>query len=153
MPTPEQPPIPTNDRTVFQSLRAFYNARGGLSSVESDYGGYNWDDGHLTECHYCITRPWACPFHRLRVTHVHDTGDFYATLPGQPGPIILVGTLSLNGQPEHQVHHHMGDWAQGPSPGRPLTWFANRIKDWNVHPPDPLPLTRTSLRQRPPSKG
>ena len=88
----QHPAVDPQDHTLrhtFPTIRDFYNSRGGLTSVESDYGGYNWDDGHLTDCNYCISRPWACPSHRLRLTYVHDTGDFYAKPPAGPGPILL----------------------------------------------------------------
>ena len=52
-------------RLTYKSIGTFYEERGGLTSHESDYGGYNWDDVYLHDCIYCISRPWACPGHRL----------------------------------------------------------------------------------------
>lgn len=133
---------------TYPSLRDFYSDRGGLSSPESDYGHFNWNDSDLPECRYCLTTPWNCPAHRLTVSHVHDTGDFYATTPAGTGQTILFAKLSTGPTLLQAFQHHIADWAHADQPGRPLSWFRHRILEFNTlhhttnqtgHNPDPQP--------------
>ena len=116
----------------------FYAARGGRSTQgESDYGGFNRDDLGLN-----LQRPmqtlripgWSsCPHGETDyyVSHVHDTGDFYA-VEGRfdtTAQVALLGSVGP-GHEEPEVYGHFADWAQGDGPGRPFSWFVERIKSF-----------------------
>ena len=118
--------------TEFKNIEAFYTARGGRHSLESDYGGFNWDD-HAVDS--WIRPPHISSGHRYMVAHVGETGDWYATRGMADGPVILLGTLERPGVPEKDVHEFFRDWADGNGPGRPLSWFRDRIAAFNEKNP------------------
>jgi hypothetical protein len=62
----------------FDSIAAFYTARGGARSGESDFG-VMWHRGHTT-------------FPNFRVTVIHDTGDIYTTNM-TTGAVEVLGTV------------------------------------------------------------
>jgi hypothetical protein len=62
---------------VFDSIDAFYDARGGRFSGESDFG-----------VHWCDGRTWP----RYRVSVVKDTGDVYA-IRHTNGVVELLGNV------------------------------------------------------------
>ena len=37
----------------------------------------------------------------------------------------------------HTVYAYFADWAQGETPGRPLSWFQSRIEEFNGDIPEP----------------
>ncbi len=104
----------------YASIDDFYTARGGSRSGESDYGGYNIDDLRAFN-----ERPLRGSYGNIRVSHVHNTGDFYA-LEYSTGRVILLGSVGDNID-EPTVYNHFGDWADGEGQGRPLSWFKERL--------------------------
>ena len=119
---------------VYPSIKEFYVERGGEFSPESAYGVHNWNDEPPPGCGWCWEtrdRPdlRADHLHRhhgnLRVSHVAETGDFYA-YDSRTGEVRLLGTMPP-GWTEPQVYEHFEDWAQGDGPGRSLSWFRDRI--------------------------
>lgn len=125
--------IPTVSRyTWFPTLKEFYRHRGGEWSPESDYGRFNWLDGELPECRNCLTNPSNCHDHRLRVSHVHDTGDVYAVPHADQsgdGGAVLVGRFDKTGKEGRlQANEAFENWARGETLGRPLSWFSDAIE-------------------------
>ena len=45
--------------------------------------------------------------------------------------MVLLGTLERPGVPERDVHEFFRDWADRDGPGRPLSWFRDRIAAFN----------------------
>ena len=116
----------------YTSIDEFYDTCGGRYSGESDYGNFNWDDGNLPECRDCLKKPWSCHFHKLSVSFVQDIGVWYAHADARRGRVTVIGQLTLNGESEKEVYAHFRDWAKGGTPGRPLSWFRQRIAEWNA---------------------
>ena len=125
----------------FRSIEEFYEKRGGRFSGESQYGVSNYPDQDRD-------RPPQMR-HRFRVCHVHSTGDWYAHCEDNRGfsgfRVLLLGTLqnpsiadrinSLD-HAEHSaaqetVTSYFHDWARGDEPGRPFSYFINRIELFN----------------------
>ena len=80
----------TTQTTIFPTIAAFYAARGGERSGESDFGV--WWTGERR-------------FPRYRVSIVHDTGDIYAVdLHG--GSVELLATLPHDCHIPEQVLKH-----------------------------------------------
>ena len=104
----------------YATLDDFYTARSGSRSGESDYGSFNVDDLNAFN-----SKPLRGTYGNIRVTHVHNTGDFYA-LECYTGHVILLGTVD-NTYDERLVYQHFGDWADCEAPGRPLSWFKERL--------------------------
>ena len=104
--------------SVYQSLADFYKRRGGRHSPESDYGAQNYLDK---------TR---VPGDTWRVSHVEETGDFYAAQcwRGEDNVVLLLGRVPKE-LSEREVHHHFSNWAESETPGWPLSWFRERIED------------------------
>ncbi len=107
-----------NPMSVYQSLADFYKRRGGRHSPESDYGAQNYLDK---------TR---VPGDTWRVSHVEETGDFYAVRHrwNSDNIVLLLGRVPKE-LSEREVHHLFSDWADSETPGRPLYWFRERIED------------------------
>ena len=118
--------------TEFENIEAFYTARGGRFSPESDYGGFNWDD-HAVDS--WIRPPHISSGHSYMVVHARETGDWYAARGITDGPVLLLGTLARPGVPEKDVHEFFRDWADRNGPGRPLSWFRDRIAAFNEQNP------------------
>ena len=114
--------------TTFNNIEEFYTARGGRLSPESDYGGFNWDDQTADSW---IRPPHISKGHRYLVVHAWETGDWYAARDVTDGPVVLLGTLERPGVPERDVHQFFRDWADRDGPGRPLSWFRDRIAAFN----------------------
>ena len=111
---------------TYRNLDEFYAERGMKPGVESDYGYYNWDDLDILGLRF-----HEAERHRIRVSHIHSTGDFYAVdvTPGrQHGRAAVLGQVPT-GLTEREVHQLFGDWASGGQPGRPLSWFLNRLQE------------------------
>ena len=104
--------------SVYRSLADFYKRRGGRHSPESNYGAQNY----LVNNHM--------PGDTWRVSHVEETGDFYAVQcsPSKDNVVILLGRVPKE-LSEREVHHLFSDWADSETPGRPLYWFRERIED------------------------
>ena len=122
--------------TEFKNIEAFYKARGGRFSPESDYGGFNWDD-HAVDS--WIRPPHLSTDHRYMVVHARETGDWYTARGVRDGPVILLGTLARPGVPEKDVHQFFRDWDDRNGPGRPLSWFRDRIAAFNDKNPSQNP--------------
>lgn len=107
---------------TYSNLTEFYRERGGLHSPESDYGSRNWNDLEGAP------PPRANDHTRrnLRVSHVNETGDWYAVQSDEEGTVILLGQLEP-GQKEPEVHREFKDWAEGNEGERPLSWYIERI--------------------------
>ena len=114
----------------YPSLEQFYDGRGGGHSGESDFGGFNWDDAIKPD-----PRESRAQRGRLRVALVHDTGDLYAVDNRGQGPVLLLGTFHQQRSRE-QVEQRLADWAEGDGPGRPLSWFRERIASLNAQGPE-----------------
>ncbi len=112
---------------VWPSRDDFYAGRGGTFSGESDYGHFNWDD---ETAGVGVFPANAMIYRRLMVCHVHDTGDWYSVDSSGIGEVTLLGTVASN-VPEPEVYAFFSDWAQNDGPGRPLSWFRQRIADFN----------------------
>ena len=69
------------------------------------------------------------------VVHVEETGDWHAARGVMDGPVILPGTLERPNVPEKNVHEFFRDWADRNGPGRPLSWFRERIAAFNEKNP------------------
>ena len=106
--------------TAYTGMEEFYRVRGGTYSPESDYGSFNWDD---TESPGAGPEPLTAVF---RVSHVEETGDFYA-IHNHTGRVVLLGSVPA-AVPEKTVYAHFKDWAQRGGPGRPFSWFKERIE-------------------------
>ena len=112
--------------STFKNPEEFHLARGSQNSLESDYGGGNHDDLGIFQAGQSANR--------ILVTHVDRTGDFYAQDP-YTGRVALLGVVTP-GFPEKEVHQGFEDWADGDGPGRPLSWFQEKIAAFNsAHPP------------------
>ncbi len=115
---------------IYQDLNDFYQDRGGRYSPESDYGAHNTDDLGAFAPSPLFSPP-------VRVSHVHSTADFYAVqLTPTTEKVVLISTTP-EGLTEPQVHRILQDWARTPSPGRPLSWFTERINaspEEDTHP-------------------
>ena len=117
----------------FDSIEVFYDARGGRYSGESGYGVFNRDDLGVrlrqrleSSGSGLVFIPHGEP--NYRVSYVHDTGDFYA-VEGRfetTAQVALLGSVG-QGHEEPEVCMHFADWAQGDGPGRPFSWFVERI--------------------------
>ena len=105
----------------YPSLDQFYDWRGGRHSGESDYGEFNWDDAIKP-----APGESQAQRGRLRVALVHDTGDLYAVDNGGQGPVLLLGTFQQHRSRE-QVEQRLADWTERDGPGRPRSWFHERI--------------------------
>lgn len=104
----------------YSTIDDFYVARGGSISGESDYGVHNIDDLNAFN-----ERPLRGNYGNIRVSHVHNTGDFYA-MECVTGRVILLGSVdSVLDEPI--IHNHFIDWADGEDMGRPLSWFKERL--------------------------
>lgn len=113
---------------VYRSMKAFHRRRGGARSAESDYGSNHYDD-------YSALGGGAPG--SVRVTYVHDTGDFYAIDQSNPetaeqSRVALLGALA--GQdgtpmPPEKADELMRGWLAPPGAGRPLSWFVARIQE------------------------
>ena len=114
----------------YPSLEQFYDWRSGRHSGESDYGGFNWDDAIKP-----APRESQAQRGRLRVVLVHDTGDLYAVDNIGQVPVLLLGTFQQHRSRE-QVEQLLADWAEGDGPGRPLSWFRERIASLNAQEPE-----------------
>ena len=97
----------------YPSLEQFYDWRSGRHSGESDYGGFNWDDAIKP-----APRESQAQRGRLRVV-----------------PVLLLGTFQQHRSRE-QVEQLLADWAEGDGPGRPLSWFRERIASLNAQEPE-----------------
>ena len=117
----------------FENLEVFYEARGGGRSGESGYGRFNRNDLgvelrrvlEVTEIGLTFV-PAGEPDYRI--TYVHDTGDFYA-MENRFDPaaeVLLLGSAGP-GTALGKVDEHLVDWARGDGPGRPFSWFVERI--------------------------
>ena len=120
----------------FATLDDFYEARGGGYSGESDYGKFNRDDlgvelSRVREVAETGVEfvPYGDP--NYRVTYVHDTGDFYAMENrfDTSAEVVLLGSVGP-GHEEPEVYVHFADWARGDDPGRPFSWFVERIASY-----------------------
>ena len=111
----------TSPYPSYPSLDQFYDCRGGRHSGEADFGGFNWDDAIKPD-----PRESQAQRGRLRVALVHDTGDLYAVDNLGQGPVLLLGTFQQHRYRE-QVEQRLADWAEGDGPGRPRSWFRDRI--------------------------
>ena len=117
----------------FDSIEVFYDARGGRYSGESGFGVFNRDDLGVrlrqrleSSGSGLVFIPHGEP--NYRVSYVHDTGDFYA-VEGRfetTAQVALLGSVGP-GHEEPEVCMHFADWAQGDGPGRPFSWFVERI--------------------------
>ena len=120
----------------FLTLDDFYEGRGGGYSGESDYGKFNKNDlgvelsrvRETTETGFVFV-PAGEPDYR--VTYVHDTGDFYAVENrfDTSAEVVLLGSVGP-GHEEPEVYVHFADWAGGDGPGRPFSWFVERIASY-----------------------
>ena len=117
----------TPARTCWPSKAEFYAERGGTFSGESDYGHFNWDDEVVRPGAFA---PGSWMYRRLMVSHVHDTGDWYAVDSSGAGEAVLLGTVAGD-IPEPEVYAFFSDWARNHEPGRPLTWFRERTAAFN----------------------
>ena len=132
---------PLSKVVKFDNIGRFYEERGGGFSGESDYGKYNRDDlavgllAPTTTPGGLVFVPFGEPDHR--VSHVHDTGDFYAVegRVDDTGQVALLGSVGA-GHPEPEVYAHFGDWAEGAGPGRPFSWFVERIDSFRCAKPE-----------------
>ncbi len=107
-------------------LEEFHLARGSKNSLESDYGGENHDNLGIFQSGHSAKH--------ILVTHVDRTGDFYAENP-YTGRVALLGIVTPEFT-EQEVHQGFEDWADGVGPGRPLSWFQEKIAAFNsAHPP------------------
>ena len=132
---------PLSKVVKFDNIGRFYEERDGKFSGESGYGKYNRDDlavgllAPTTTLGGLIFVPFGEPDHRI--SHVHDTGDFYA-VEGRVddiGQVALLGSVGA-GHPEPEVYAHFGDWAEGAGPGRPFSWFVERIDSFRCAKPE-----------------
>ena len=117
----------------FDNIASFYAARGGRFSGESNYGVYNKNDMGLDLQAQApvpesglVFVPFGEPDYR--VSHVHDTGDFYAVENrfDSTAQVLLLGSVGP-GTALGKVDEHLVDWARGDGPGRPFSWFVERI--------------------------
>ena len=104
----------------YETLDDFYTARGGRISGESDYGAHNIDDLGAFNL-----KPLRGTWGDIRVSHVHSTGDFYA-LEYCTGHVVLLGFVDHTLE-EAIINEHLSDWADCKEPGRPLSWFKQRL--------------------------
>ena len=127
--------------TTFKNLEELHLARGSKNSLESDYGGENHDDLGIFQTGNSTKH--------ILVAHVDRTGDFYAQ-DRYTGRIALLGIVTP-GFPEKEVHQGFKDWADGEGPGRPLSWFQEKIAAFNsTHPPESPFLKNGATSQEPP---
>ena len=125
-PARPRPAMPRGQRT-WPTLREFHLERGGEESLQSDYGGYSWNN---------LDNPWLtreklpAGHDRYRVSHVEDTGDWYASNSYRQ-EIILLGTTPKNA-PDWEISEFFSDWPGRGGTGRPLSWFRNRIHRFNA---------------------
>ena len=117
----------------FENLDSFYGARSGGYSGESGYGRFNKDDLGVGLKRVMGTTETGLVFvpagePEYRITYVHDTGDFYAMENrfDTNAPVALLGSVGT-GTALGKVDEHLVDWARGDGPGRPFSWFVERI--------------------------
>ena len=133
------------ERRTYADLDAYYEASPTASrSGESDYGVWNWDDLGIFS-----TRGETG---RIRVSHVHLTGEFYAFAHFARGDKLAVlgrveappawvvdawldpkqdltsATRKAIDRHVHDVYAVFDGWAEGEDLGRPLSWFVNRLR-------------------------
>ena len=121
----------TSTLRTYASPEAMKQLRGGLLSIESDYGYKNWDDLRLPG--FPTQQDQTAG---LQVTHIISTGDFYATPSTQETPVALLGRVRHHEGAildDREVHHLLWDWAET-GISRPLSWFIERITRINQAP-------------------
>jgi hypothetical protein len=108
----------------FDTIEAFYEARGGARSGESDFGVW-WSRPHTT-------------YPRFRVSVVHDTGDIYA-YNETTRAVELLGTLSHSCDVSDSVTRHpatcaytiadevLEGWANAIGSRESLRWVTDRL--------------------------
>lgn len=114
---------------IFESEAAFYAARGGELSRESDYGVWWTDD---------------VPFPRYRVSYVKDTGDVYAVnqstrvveVLGTVEPIECLDT-DFNVDWDAPLDAVLEGWTDACGPTGGLEWLRDRL---HAHPVKPVDL-------------
>ena len=136
------------ERRTYADLDAYYEASPtAFRSGESDYGVWNYDD--LGIFHVALS-----PL-RVRVSHVHLTGEFYAVTHFAHGDkLAILGRVQapptdaveawldpdrpLNRRSDwwkaiektvQNTYAVFDGWADGEGLGRPLSWFVHRIRE------------------------
>lgn len=115
---------------AYPNIAIFHRRRGSAGSAESDYGANHYDD-------YSTLGGIAAG--AVRVTYVHDTGDFYAIDESdgynvEYARVALLGTLvnpdRTPASPE-KANALMEGWLPRTGQGRPLSWFVSRLNEVN----------------------
>ena len=68
----------------YRDVATLYAERGGRQSRQTPYGDFNYDDRPAPERTAGM----------LRVSYIHDTGDWYATHPVEGGRALLIGNIT-----------------------------------------------------------
>lgn len=113
---------------VYPNTAIFHRRRGSAGSAESDYGANHYDD---------YSTLGGIAGGAVRVTYVHDTGDFYA-IDESDGYNVEYSRVALLGalvnpdrtpmSPE-QANALMHGWLTRTGQGRPLSWFVSRLNE------------------------
>ncbi len=130
---------------VYRDIEAFYDDRGGRFIGEVDSGRFNrnnldWTSDGPSETGVSRAsvggQPALAfqPAHAglMRVSTVKTTGDTYAVNDAAQGsPVALLGTIALPDVDDTYSHINMvfDGYAEGPTLGKPLSWFMSRIKE------------------------
>ena len=138
---------------IFESLKDFYEDRGGRISGESDFGAWNKDDMMvfsmpeksigdrvLAGVGIIVSAAQNRP---LRVSVVAETGDVYAFEERLPSRVALLGNLGIKDEGwrsgglggksavYEKAELAFEGWAMDSdgSFGRPLSWFVKRLRE------------------------
>ena len=118
----------------YRDLATLYAERGGRQSDQTPYGDFNYDDRPAPERTAGM----------LRVSYIHDTGDWYATHPVDGGRALLIGNITPLAPWEH-IAVFLEDWDQHGVPGRPLSWYQRMIALFNA---GHVPAVLATIRKR-----
>lgn len=110
---------------VYRNLKTFLEHRGGDHSLEDYYGRNHYDDYSI----FSSRRPG-----HISVRYILETGDLYAIDEAHEAlsrVILFTRLQDAAGRPlpPNEVSRILRGWAAPGGPGRPISWFVQRLTD------------------------